>query len=384
MQVFKLFFKVLRKYIGPMITYVSIFLSICIGVIIPNVVKTGETGYTEMKSDFAVFCYEESTLSNALIEYLSKAHVLEEIKDAELETIQDELYATNIDSVIIINEGFEEAFLKGEADKYLDVYSIPNTIASMLFEQTLNSYLSMADTYVKAGFALEDAVEKAAETVEASVPVEISTGDEKEAGSLHYYFKYLSWIFIAMCVNSISIVLLAIDKKTVRDRLACSSYKFSKLNLETVLAVMVVGTVICGICSIAAFIVFPKEMGAAGTIYYILNAFCIMAVALAITFLVSKLTTNTQVISLMANVIGLGMAFMCGVFVPLGFLSDTVIKIAHFLPVYWNVRAVEAIDSFGADKIGEIFSYMGIQLLFAAAIICVGMLVARSKRVSRG
>ena len=147
---------------------------------------------------------------------------------------------------------------------------------------------------------------------------------------------------------------------------------------------MVVGTVICGICSIAAFIGVPKEMGAAGTIYYILNAFCIMAVALAITFLVSKLTTNTQVISLMANVIGLGMAFMCGVFVPLGFLSDTVIKIAHFLPVYWNVRAVEAIDSFGADKIGEIFSYMGIQLLFAAAIICVGMLVARSKRVSRG
>ena len=106
-----------------------------------------------------------------------------------------------------------------------------------------------------------------------------------------------------------------------------------------------------------------------------------MAVALSITFLISKLTNQIQVISLMANAFGLGMAFLGGVFVPLEFLSDTVIKIAHFLPTYWNVRTIELIERYQPKKIGTIFIYMGIQLLFAVAILCIGMVLAKRKRM---
>jgi len=139
---------------------------------------------------------------------------------------------------------------------------------------------------------------------------------------------------------------------------------------------------ICGICGIVSTIMFPEDMLTVNGILYILNSVCIMAVALAITYLVSKVTTNEQVISLLSNVVGLGMAFLCGVFVPIEYLSDGVIKIAHFLPAYWNVRAIGIIDSFTSDKLGTLLSYMGIQLLFAVAITCVALIIARRKRVS--
>ena len=73
---------------------------------------------------------------------------------------------------------------------------------------------------------------------------------------------------------------------------------------------------------------------------------------------------------------------MCGIFVPMEYLSDTVIKLAHFLPAYWNVKAIQVIDNFKPQDASTLAAYMGIQVLFAVAILCVGLVVARRKRVA--
>lgn len=381
MQVFKLYFKVLRKYMGIMIMYIGIFVGVLLGVIIPSLVKNETEGYTQSKCDFAVFDYDNSNFSRKLTDYLESVHKLKAIKDDKKETIQDELYVANVDCVIRIKEGFKEAFEAGNGDEYLEVYAIPDTITSVLFEQDLNSYLSVVNTYLKAGFSVEEAVKKAVEAANTSVKVEFAKESKSgEVGPLYYFYKYLSWIFIAMCVTGITPALLSIDRKNVRNRIECSSYKFMRMNIEIVLGVLVTGFVICAVCIAVSLMFFSKEMSGVNAIFYMLNAFCIMAVALAITFFVSKVTDKPDVISLMSNVIALGMAFLCGVFVPMEYLSKTVIKIAHFLPAYWNVKAIEIIDSYEPQKAGTLASYMGIQLLFAVAIICVGMIIARKKR----
>ena len=183
-----------------------------------------------------------------------------------------------------------------------------------------------------------------------------------------------------MCVESLAAVLLSLGKKEVKNRIECSPYKFVRMNLETVLGVMVTGFVICLVCVVISFVAFPEDMAGIAGALYVVNAFCMMMIALSLTFVISKLTSNRQVISLLTNILGLGMAFLCGVFVPMEVLSDTVIKIAHFLPVYWNVKAVNLISVYKASDLGTLMSYMGIQLLFAIAILCVGMVVARRKR----
>lgn len=380
MQVFKLYFKVLRRYLGSIFMYAGIFLSIVLGVIIPQVTKNSTESYSQARSDFAVFDYDESTLSKTLVKYLEDNHDLVEIKDDNKETIQDELYNMNVDSVIIINNGFEEAFLQGDTTDCVDIYEIPNQMGSVLLKQYLNSFLSTVDTYVKAGFDVKDAGNKAVEVAETKVEVEFLSESNSDIKAVQYFYTYLAWVFIAMCVESLAAVLLSVGKQEVKNRIECSPYKFVRMNLETVLGVLVTGFVICAVCVIISFVAFPKDMLCMEGLFYILNAICMMSVALSLTFVISKLTANRQVISLLTNILGLGMAFLCGVFVPMEILSDSVIKIAHFLPVYWNVKAVNLIASYDASDLGTLMSYMGIQILFAVAIICVGMVIARRKR----
>lgn len=383
MQVFKLYFKILRSYLNFMLMYIGIFLCIFLGLIIPQVSQLKNEDYTQSQCDFAVFDYDNSELSNALIQYLQTIHHLEKIADDEKETIQDELYELNVHCVIRVKEGFEQAFERGEGAEFLELFSIPNTTVSVLFEQNLQSYLNVVHTYQSAGFEIKEAITQTALVMDTSVEVDFV--DQEGAASerpIYYFYKYVNWVFIAMCVNSISTVLLSLDKKKLRDRIQCSAYPFLRMNLEIILGVLTTGFLICSFCIVMVSVVYPKEMLEPNGIFYILNAFCAMAVTLAITFLISKVTNKPQVISLMSNVVGLGMAFLCGVFVPLDFLSETVVQIAHFLPVYWNVRALQMIERYQAEDRGTLFLYMGIQLLFAVAILCIGMVIARRKRIT--
>ena len=383
MQVFKLYFKILRSYFWNVLMYIGIFLGTFLGVIVPQMVKAEGEVYTQSRCEFAMFDYDNSSLSHAILQYLQTIHNFVEIKDDKKETIQDELYAGNVHCVIRVKDGFEEAFAKGEGAEFLEVFSIPNTLGSVLLEENLQSYLNVVNTYQNAGFEIEEALKKAPSIVNTSIKVEFLEGKEVvSAQPLSYFYSYLNWIFIAICVNSMSVVLLSLDKKKVRDRIQSSPYPFLRMNLETILGVLTTGFFICSLCIVIVTILYPKEMLDPKGILYILNAFCTMAVALAITFLVSKLTNKPQVISLMSNVIGLGMAFLCGVFVPLEFLSKTVIQIAHFFPVYWNVRVLELLETYQIEDRGTVFLYMGIQLLFSMAILCIGMIVARNKRMT--
>lgn len=381
MQVFKLFFKVLRSNIGVMFMYIGIFVSVLIGVIIPSMVGDEEEGYTQSKSKFAVFDYDNSELSKELTGYLESAHNLRTIKNDDKETIQDELYMHNVACVVRINKGFSKGFTDGKSSEYLEIFAIPGTVTSVLFEQNLNSFLSVVNTYTEAGFDVSEAAKKALEVSEITASVEmVEESNSEDKGPVYFFYNYLAWIFIAMCVSGISVTLIALDKKNVRNRIECSSYKFVRMNMEIVLAVLVTGFVICGICVVISMMTFPEEMSDSNAFLYIINAFCIMSVALAITFFVSKVTDKAEIISLMSNILGLGMAFLCGVFVPLELLSDAVIKIAHFLPVYWYVKAVELIGTYESSDAGTLASYMGIQILFAVAIVCMGMIIARRKR----
>ena len=63
---------------------------------------------------------------------------------------------------------------------------------------------------------------------------------------------------------------------------------------------------------------------------------------------------------------------------PEEFLSDGIIKAAHFLPAYWYNQAVKNIDFHPVKELGFIFMCMGIQLLFAAAIIVVALRITKA------
>ena len=82
------------------------------------------------------------------------------------------------------------------------------------------------------------------------------------------------------------------------------------------------------------------------------------------------------------NVIGLGTCFLGGVFVPQEILPDEVLKVAHYIPTYWYIKMNDLIKNMGKAN-NEFFSVfgkgIGIQLLFAATILVITIVIVRTK-----
>ena len=87
-----------------------------------------------------------------------------------------------------------------------------------------------------------------------------------------------------------------------------------------------------------------------------------------------------RIVDFLNQILGLGICFLCGVFVPMQYLSPSVVSAAKFLPVYYYVRANSLIfdEAFSTHKF---VVCIGVQLLFAAAFLACAIAVKRRKRV---
>ena len=156
MQVFKSFFKVLRKYIGQMIMYVGILCGVM--VVFINVGNTDPQNYYKDKTiKYAVSDEDGSEMSRKLMAYLNDTQQLVYGVDMDERGIQDALYNRAVDCVIRIPDGFGDAWANDTADGLLEITTIPGSQASMLFETRLDSYMNMVSLYKRAGDDVNDA-----------------------------------------------------------------------------------------------------------------------------------------------------------------------------------------------------------------------------------
>ena len=62
-----------------------------------------------------------------------------------------------------------------------------------------------------------------------------------------------------------------------------------------------------------------------------------------------NITINENIINMVTNMFVLSMSFLCGVFIDLQFLSPSIVKVAHFLPLYWYTAAILFINDTPVD-----------------------------------
>ena len=117
-------------------------------------------------------------------------------------------------------------------------------------------------------------------------------------------------------------------------------------------------------------------------LYYGLNVCVMVLVGLSIAFLVVHLAGTGNGVNGLANVIALGMSFICGVFIPDSMLSSSVRNIAKFLPVYWyeqnnTILGTHTLLSDGMiDKLWEGYRH---QALFALIVLAAAILIKKAK-----
>ena len=381
MTVFKGFMRIAKRNASMLMMYMAIFITVCIMVQAMTKGK-GMTDFKEESLNIAVIDRDGGTLARGLTEYLGEKHNLVDIED-DKDVIQEELFYRNVYYVVTIPGNFEEVCLKG--GEKLDTIKVPGTNSAFYIDQHIDTFLNDVRIYEKGGFTLQEAIEQV--KADGGNGTEVTLIDKNGHGGTlaphAYMFQYMPYVILSVICYVAGFIMIVFRKKDIRRRMLCSAVSSRKQNLQLMSGMLALGIGIWLICILLPVIMYGKEfLKDANLIYYLVNAFLIMLVALAIAFVIGVLVEKEEVINGVVNVVALGMCFLCGAFVSLDVLGKGVRTLSRFLPLYWyektnNIIAANA--SFTASQQSEVLRGFGIQFLFAAAIFGAAMMASKYK-----
>ena len=378
MHIYKSFLRLIKKNISPLIIYVGIFI-VVMTLMTSQAKKNSETGFVSEETSFAVFDYDNTMSSKQLVEFLSEHNTLVDLKKDEKETIQDAIYNREVQCVLHIPEGFESNLQNGKLNDIVEVTGILNTTNVEFFERKLNGYIKTYQAYLISGDTQEQAFEHAMASGQVTTDVQLLDSNKKDTySSSYYYFVLCMYSFIGIGLDGLGPILLLFRKKDMKERIQCSSFRSSHFNSQVFLGILTVGAMICTFFVGLGVIINGSEIFTFKGLLYNLQMFFILVVSLSLGFLVCNLVKKRHALTMIASIGGIGMCFLCGIFVPLKFLGENVVKVSRFLPAYWYALGCQEIDQYtNNDDIMRILSYFGIEILFAVVFLAIGVTISR-------
>ena len=365
MQVFNTFFKIAKKQLPSFIIYFSIF-----GVLIGMLSKmgTGNNAYKESRMDIAIFNNDGSAKADYLEQYLGEIHDVMKIEDDE-EVIQDYLYFQVLDYVLYIEEGFKLTNIKR-----------PGSTTGVYVDNHVASFENTYDAFIVAGCSEEEAFEKTMEAMDTSGLVSLK-GEEGGKPTIFYFYLYFTYIVIALLINTLAPVIIALNRKEVKDRSMVSPFSDKKRNGQIIAASVLFSIAIWGIMNLLSLVVCGIDLFKADNIFYLLNSVCYLILSVGVVCIVSNFNLKAEALSMISNIVSLSLSFLSGVFVPMEIFGDTMMKIAKCMPTYWYVKGCYNISEGVINS--ETFMYMGIQLLYALAFFAVALVISKRMKLSR-
>lgn len=369
-----------------MIIYVIIFLFLSL-LMSSFGNKTLEESFQQKELDIAVIDRDQTQSSQALASYLDELHHVIPMAD-DREVFTDELFARNVTYILVIPKNYEKNLLGGAYENLLEHYTVPGSNNAVFVDMQIEQYLNTTAAYLAADMELSDIISECNDTManETAVTLYHAKDDAvEEKDKLYYTFLYLPYIFICITLVAVGPILSIMNSKEIKNRMTISCLKNSAKNLQLGLATLVCGTGISIVFFVLSYFTSKGTLLSKAGLLYMGNAYVLMIVAIAITYLFSQLTANENVLNMVANIFGLGSCFLCGVFVPMEYISPKVTAFSKFLPPYWYVMCMEKIAGYNetSGQLQEIFVDYGILLLFAIAIFAVALIISKTKNEQR-
>ena len=115
----------------------------------------------------------------------------------------------------------------------------------------------------------------------------------------------------------------------------------------------------------------------------IVNSFIFMIVALVVAVLIGNVVNNKNAINGIVNVIALGSSFLCGAFVPVEFMPESVVKLSKILPSYYYINSneiVKTLEEVNLNTLEPVIKNMVIMVIFIIGFIIINNIVTKRKR----
>jgi ABC-2 type transport system permease protein len=387
MQVFKVYFKIIKANLAQMSMYLMVFLVLSIAFALSASPKSKEN-FSEAKTNVAFINLGEATpLTEGFKNYLSKYVNYIPIENKE-ENLQDALFYREVDYIVTLPKDFTKGFLQGKPME-IEKTVVPNSTTRMYVDMAINKYFNAARVYINnvPGITEEDLVKEVAKVGASDTQVQLKNFGTKKQDNTYTvtYFNYLAYSLFALLILGVSSILMVFNDKNLRRRNLCSPLRNKNFNLQLIMGNIVFALVCYSALTGFGFVLNRENMLSYNGLLFCINALAFTIAALSISYLVGLLIKNRTTQSSIANMLSLGFSFLSGVFVPQELLDNKVLTLASFNPTYWYVKAnntIGTLSNFSLENLSLIFTYMLIELGFALAIFSVALVISKQKRLT--
>ena len=379
MTVFKTFLKILNKNKFIIILY-TMFLIFFGGFNMQT--SENNTNFVASKPDIMIVNYdEEKGITKDLIKYIEENSNVVDLKNNE-DAINDALFYRDVNYVIYIPKNYNKDFMDGKNPE-IEIKSTGDYQSSFA-EMLLSRYIKVANIYQKSINSEEELISKINETLSKKSEVEITSKlDTNILSKATFYYNFANYSIMACLIYVICLILASFKDIKIQKRTIISSTNYKTLNRQLLLSNSLFSIILWMIYVVLSFILVGDIMFSIHGIFYLINSFVFTICATTIALFIGNIVSNKNTISGIVNVIALGSSFLCGAFVPMEWLPDGVIKIAHILPSYYyisNNEVLKTLELINLNTIKPILLNIIIVLSFSIMFIILTNIVSKRKQ----
>ena len=379
MTVFKTFLKILNKNKFIIILY-TLFLIFFGGFNMQT--SENNTNFVASKPDIVIVNYdEEKGITKDLIKYIEENSNVVDLKNNK-DAINDALFYRDVNYVIYIPKNYNKDFMDGKNPE-IEIKSTGDYQSSFA-EMLLSRYIKVANIYQKSINSEEELISKINETLSKKSEVEITSKlDTNILSKATFYYNFANYSIMACLIYVICLILASFKDIKIQKRTIISSTNYKTLNRQLLLSNSLFSIILWMIYVVLSFILVGDIMFSIHGIFYLINSFVFTICATTIALFIGNIVSNKNAISGIVNVISLGSSFLCGAFVPMEWLPDGVIKIAHILPSYYyisNNEVLKTLELINLNTIKPILLNIIIVLSFSIMFIILTNIVSKRKQ----
>lgn len=379
MTVFKTFLKILNKNKFIIILY-TLFLIFFGGFNMQT--SESNINFVASKPDIMIVNYdEEKGITKDLIKYIEENSNVVDLKNNE-DAINDALFYRDVNYVVYIPKNYNKDFMDGKNPE-IEIKSTGDYQSSFA-EMLLSRYIKVANIYQKSINSEEELISKINETLSKKSEVEITSKlDTNILSKATFYYNFANYSIMACLIYVICLILASFKDIKIQKRTIISSTNYKTLNRKILLSNSLFSIILWMIYVVLSFILVGDIMFSIHGIFYLINSFVFTICATTIALFIGNIVSNKNAISGIVNVIALGSSFLCGAFVPMEWLPDGVIKIAHILPSYYyisNNEVLKTLELINLNTIKPILLNIIIVLSFSIMFIILTNIVSKRKQ----
>lgn len=386
MPVFNICLKIFRKNINNVLVYLIIFCGMSVLFAFSSNSSGNMTGFAQERVDIALISKEQTPLTAGLKQALAPSANFIALPD-QVEQMQDALFFDRVSYILRIPSGFSASIMHGGTLK-LDKRVVSGSADNAYIDRVVRQYFQLASVYAKYNPALSQAqiARKVLADLAKTTPVTLSSHPVASSGSLYlsHYFNFSAYALTVTLLLGIATIFIVLNDEDISRRMRCAPLRALSVNAQLALVNLIFAAMCWAFIAALGFLLDWKDVAASHPGLLLLNSGAFSLTIAGFSYLVGSIVTNREALSAIANIFGLGTAFLSGAFVPQELMNGTVLKVASFTPTYWFVTANDRIHNLTDDAWPAVTPIIGnvlIVLAFGVAFFIVALVLGRRRQL---